>query len=118
MSLHQAANNLIVLAREEAGAARIIENGGIQKLSFLLDTEKDKSLLLTSIRVLACLSHNNKERVSLSHNNKERVSLSHNNKERVSLSHNNKERVSLSHNSKERVNNKIGLSISKQKLIL
>ena len=64
MPLTQAANNLIVLAKEESGAKKIIENGGIEKISFLLDTEKSKAIKLTAIRILACLARDNKTRVS------------------------------------------------------
>lgn len=63
-SFTQAANNLIVLAREESGAKKIIENGGIDKVAFLLDTEKSKTLKLTAVRILACLARDNKLRVS------------------------------------------------------
>ena len=59
----QAANNLIVLAREEAGANRIIASDGIPKLISLLDTSKDKDLQLTALRVLACLANNSRQRV-------------------------------------------------------
>ena len=59
----QAANNLIVLAREEAGANRIIASDGIPKLISLLDNSKDKDLQLTALRVLACLANNSRQRV-------------------------------------------------------
>jgi len=59
----QAASNLIVLAREPAGAEKIFANNGVASLLRLLDTERDKELQLTSLRVLACLSADHRERV-------------------------------------------------------
>ncbi|KAK2185884.1 hypothetical protein NP493_219g00021 [Ridgeia piscesae] len=59
----QAATNLIVLAREEAGAAQIFENDGIQRLQKLMQ-EKNHDLKLTAIRVLACLAQNCKKRAN------------------------------------------------------
>lgn len=58
----QAANNLIVLAREPAGAEKIFANNGVASLLRLLDTERDKELQLTSLRVLACLSTEHHDR--------------------------------------------------------
>lgn len=58
----QAASNLIVLAKEPAGAEKIYKSGGVRKLVQLLDTEKDKELQVTAIRVLGCLVKDNKER--------------------------------------------------------
>ena len=60
----QAANNLIVLAREEAGAENMYNSGGVLNLVQLMDG-KDKELQVTGIRVLACLAHNSKKRVSV-----------------------------------------------------
>ncbi|CAH1772776.1 unnamed protein product [Owenia fusiformis] len=57
----QAANNLIVLAREESGAEKIVKAGGIPKIIELLSI-KDKSLALAAVRVLQCLTKENKER--------------------------------------------------------
>ena len=51
-----------MLAREEAGAAQIFENDGIQRLQKLMQ-EKNHDLKLTAIRVLACLAQNCKKRV-------------------------------------------------------
>lgn len=58
----QAANNLIVLAREPAGAEKIFANNGVASLLRLLDTERDKELQLTALRVLACLSADHHDR--------------------------------------------------------
>jgi protein unc-45 len=58
----QAANNLIVLAREQSGAEKIFQSNGITKLLLLLETEKDKDLQLTAIRVLSCLSNDSASR--------------------------------------------------------
>ena len=60
----QAANNLIVLAREDAGAEKIYKNGGIGQLVRLLETEKNQDMKITAIRVLACMCKDSKERVS------------------------------------------------------
>ncbi|XP_074656481.1 protein unc-45 homolog B-like [Tubulanus polymorphus] len=50
-----AANNLIVLAREESGAQQIYREGGVLKLCPLL-LEKEAELLVSAIRTLACLA--------------------------------------------------------------
>ncbi|XP_030637881.1 protein unc-45 homolog B [Chanos chanos] len=54
----KAANNLIVLAREDAGAERIFENNGVQLLMKLIDTGKPE-MILAAIRTLAgmCTGH-------------------------------------------------------------
>lgn len=52
-----------MLAREEAGADKIFRNGGVAHLIKMLEEEKDRELKLTSIRVLACLTKDNKTRV-------------------------------------------------------
>ena len=59
----QAANNLVVLAREEAGAKFILEQNGIAKLKQLLE-ERDGDMLQAGLRTLSCLSQNSKQRVS------------------------------------------------------
>lgn len=59
----QAVNNLVVLAREDAGAKFIVEQSGIEKLMGLLDS-KDAEIVQAGIRVLACLSNKSKPRVS------------------------------------------------------
>lgn len=58
----QAANNLIVLAREPAGAEKIFANNGVTNLVRLLDTERDKQLQLTALRVLSCLADDHHDR--------------------------------------------------------
>ena len=54
----QAANNLIVLSREEAGAERIFQNNGVALLMQLLDTKRPE-LMLAAVRTLSgmCSSH-------------------------------------------------------------
>ncbi|XP_063406665.1 protein unc-45 homolog B-like isoform X1 [Mytilus trossulus] len=56
-----AANNLVVLAKEEAGAKFISEQNGIAKLKQLLE-ERDPDIIQASLRTLACLSQGSKER--------------------------------------------------------
>jgi len=53
------------LAREPAGAEKIFANNGVANLLRLLDTERDKELQLTSLRVLACLSADHHDRVGI-----------------------------------------------------
>ncbi|XP_062399336.1 protein unc-45 homolog B [Sardina pilchardus] len=54
----KAANNLIVLAREEAGAERIFQNNGVALLQQLIETGKPE-MILAAIRTLAgmCTGH-------------------------------------------------------------
>ncbi|KAM6164437.1 protein unc-45 homolog B isoform 2-T2 [Rhynchocyon petersi] len=54
----KAANNLIVLGREEAGAERIFQNNGMALLLQLLDTKKPE-LVLAAVRTLSgmCTGH-------------------------------------------------------------
>ncbi|XP_040856482.1 protein unc-45 homolog B isoform X2 [Ochotona curzoniae] len=54
----KAANNLIVLGREEAGAERIFQNNGVALLLQLLDTKKPE-LVLAAVRTLSgmCSGH-------------------------------------------------------------
>ena len=59
----QAANNLVVLAREEAGAKFILEQNGIAKLKQMLE-ERDSDVIQAALRTLSCLSQNSKQRVS------------------------------------------------------
>ncbi|XP_065766590.1 protein unc-45 homolog B isoform X2 [Muntiacus reevesi] len=56
--LEKAANNLIVLGREEAGAERIFQNNGVALLMQLLDTKRPE-LMLAAVRTLSgvCSSH-------------------------------------------------------------
>lgn len=58
----QAANNLVVLARETGGAEMIIKQSGMEKLKELLMNEKDPGLLQAGVRVLSCLTNENIER--------------------------------------------------------
>jgi len=60
----QAANNLIVLARDPAGAEKIYASNGVRNLIHLLEVEKDKELQLTAIRVIDCLVNDHRDRVS------------------------------------------------------
>ncbi|KAM6296453.1 protein unc-45 homolog B isoform 2-T2 [Aegotheles albertisi] len=54
----KAANNLIVLGREEAGAERIFQNNGVSLLLQLIET-KNAELILAAVRTLAgmCTGH-------------------------------------------------------------
>ncbi|MBN3297808.1 UN45B protein, partial [Amia calva] len=54
----KAANNLIVLAREDAGAERIFQNNGVALLLQLIDTNKTE-MILAAIRTLSgmCTGH-------------------------------------------------------------
>jgi hypothetical protein len=63
-SFLQAANNLIVLGREEAGAERIFQNNGVALLLQLLDTKRPE-LVLAAIRTLSgmCSGHRARVRV-------------------------------------------------------
>ncbi|XP_059936682.1 protein unc-45 homolog B isoform X1 [Mesoplodon densirostris] len=56
--LEKAANNLIVLSREEAGAERIFQNNGVALLLQLLDTKRPE-LMLAAVRTLSgmCSGH-------------------------------------------------------------
>lgn len=63
IDLFQAANNLIVLAREPAGAERIFGENGVvhmKKLMLLEDTE----LVVAALRVISCLCSGHRSRVS------------------------------------------------------
>lgn len=55
-------SNILVLAREDAGAQKIFESGGVEKLDKMLDS-KDKDLRLNTIRALACMAKHSKLRV-------------------------------------------------------
>ncbi|XP_077989657.1 protein unc-45 homolog B-like isoform X2 [Glandiceps talaboti] len=57
----QAAQNLIVLAREEAGAERIFREGGVKRI-LQLAGDKDKETSLSALRALACLCTGHKTR--------------------------------------------------------
>uniref|UniRef100_A0A287B0D1 Protein unc-45 homolog B n=2 Tax=Sus scrofa TaxID=9823 RepID=A0A287B0D1_PIG len=56
--LEKAANNLIVLGREEAGAERIFQNNGVALLLQLVDTKRPE-LMLAAVRTLSgmCSGH-------------------------------------------------------------
>ncbi|XP_007935498.1 protein unc-45 homolog B [Orycteropus afer afer] len=56
--LEKAANNLIVLSREDSGAERIFQNNGVALLLQLLDTKRPE-LVLAAVRTLSgmCTSH-------------------------------------------------------------
>ena len=60
--LLQAANNLIVLGREEAGAERIFQNNGVALLMQLLDTKRPE-LMLAAVRTLSGMSSSHRARV-------------------------------------------------------
>ncbi|XP_048448543.1 protein unc-45 homolog B, partial [Rhincodon typus] len=57
----KAANNLIVLAREDAGAERIFRNNGLNLLMQLIDTKKPE-LMLAAIRTLSGMCSRHKSR--------------------------------------------------------
>ncbi|XP_013379041.1 protein unc-45 homolog B [Lingula anatina] len=57
----QAINNLIVLAREEAGAGRIMQSGAVTNLNKLLDSS-NPVIVVGSLRLLACLAKENRKR--------------------------------------------------------
>ncbi|XP_055959152.1 protein unc-45 homolog B isoform X2 [Patella vulgata] len=58
----QAINNLIVLAREGASATMICKYNGLERIKTSLLEERDLSLVVGGIRILACLSKESKER--------------------------------------------------------
>lgn len=58
----QAAQNLIVLAREEAGAEKIFQSDGVRLLTQLLDTAK-ADLMLAALRTLVGLCSGHRSRV-------------------------------------------------------
>lgn len=60
--LSQAAQNLIVLAREEAGAEKIFQSDGVRLLTQLLDTAK-ADLMLAALRTLVGLCSGHRSRV-------------------------------------------------------
>lgn len=63
LSPTQAANNLIVLGREEAGAERIFQNNGVSLLLQLIET-KNAELILAAVRTLSGMCTGHKARVS------------------------------------------------------
>ncbi|XP_061246350.1 protein unc-45 homolog B [Bos javanicus] len=64
--LEKAANNLIVLSREEVGAERIFQNNGVALLMQLLDTKRPE-LMLAAVRTLSgvCSSHRTRATATL-----------------------------------------------------
>lgn len=58
----QAAQNLIVLAREEAGAEKIFQSNGVRLLTQLLDTA-EADLMLAALRTLVGLCSGHRSRV-------------------------------------------------------
>ncbi|XP_038660001.1 protein unc-45 homolog B isoform X2 [Scyliorhinus canicula] len=57
----KAANNLIVLAREDAGAERIFQNNGLNLLMQLIETKKPE-LIVSAVRTLAGMCSRHKSR--------------------------------------------------------
>ena len=57
-----AIQNLVVLAREPAGAEKIFQSGGVPSLIQMMEMEKQLELRLTAIRVLACLVKDHAQR--------------------------------------------------------
>lgn len=60
----QAAQNLIVLAREEPGAEKIFQSDGVRLLLQLLDTGR-LDMILAAVRTLAGLCQGHRSRVSV-----------------------------------------------------
>lgn len=54
-----AMNNLLVLARERAGAEEIFNEGGVSKITKLLKIENNKKVTCSAIRIIAELCTNN-----------------------------------------------------------
>lgn len=61
--LFQAANNLIVLAREDAGAERIFQNNGLALLMQLIETG-NAEMIMAAIRTLSGMCTGHRARVS------------------------------------------------------
>lgn len=62
--LIQAANNLIVLAREDAGSERIFQNNGVALLMQLIETGNIE-MILAAIRTLSGMCTGHRARVSI-----------------------------------------------------
>ncbi|XP_040311134.1 protein unc-45 homolog B isoform X1 [Herpailurus yagouaroundi] len=62
--LEKAANNLIVLGREEAGAERIFQNNGVALLLQLVDTKRPE-LVLAAVRTLSGLCSGHRARATV-----------------------------------------------------
>ncbi|XP_020282813.1 protein unc-45 homolog B [Pseudomyrmex gracilis] len=54
-----AMNNLLVLARERAGAEEIFKEGGVSKITKLLKLEKNEEIICSAIRIVGELCKNN-----------------------------------------------------------
>lgn len=61
--LEKAANNLIVLGREEAGAERIFQNNGVALLLQLMDTKRPE-LVLAAVRTLSGMCNGHRARAT------------------------------------------------------
>ncbi|XP_021343460.1 protein unc-45 homolog A-like [Mizuhopecten yessoensis] len=57
----QALNNLVVLARDEAGAKFICDQSGVQKLKTLLEA-RNLAVIQSAVRVLSCICNNSESR--------------------------------------------------------
>lgn len=65
LSFSQAANNIVVLAKEKAGAELILKENGIAKLLAAKKIEKNEEISLAVIRTFSELCKNNVDRVSI-----------------------------------------------------
>lgn len=54
-----AMNNLLVLARERAGAEEIFQEGGVSRIMKLLKVETNEEVICSAIRIIAELCTNN-----------------------------------------------------------
>lgn len=54
-----AMNNLLVLARERAGAEEIFKKEGVSKIAQLVKVEKNEEVICSAIRIIGELSKNN-----------------------------------------------------------
>lgn len=77
MLLIQAANNLIVLSREDAGAERIFQNNGVPLLLNMIETGKQE-MILAAIRTLSGMCTGHKARVSIENESRQMHSKSKN----------------------------------------
>lgn len=57
-----AMNNILVLARERAGAEEIFKEGGVSKITKLLKVENNEEIICSAIRIIAELCVNNVNR--------------------------------------------------------
>ncbi len=63
LRFNQAAQNLVVLSREDAGAEQIFRNDGVKLLQNLLDSQQE-DLILSALRTLVGLCTGHQSRVS------------------------------------------------------